>query len=42
MYGFLDSAIQEVFLHPDTANPLALLTTANANMQKYLDKNINK
>lgn len=42
MYGFLDFAIQEVFLHPDTANPLALLTTANANMQKYLDKNINK
>ena len=42
MYEYIDNAIQNIFANPDTANPRALLQTANANMQNYLDKNINK
>lgn len=42
MYEYLDSAIQNVLDKPDTANPRALLTTANSNMQNFLDKNYNK
>ena len=42
MYEFLDDAIQQVLDKPETANPKALLTTANSKMQDYLDKNINK
>ena len=39
MYEFLDTAIQNVFQNPDTANVNAILTTANANFQKYLTDN---
>ena len=42
MYEFLDDVIQQVLDKPETANPKALLTTANSKMQDYLDKNINK
>lgn len=42
MYSFLDTAIQTILEHPDTANALSALTTANSNMQRYLDENINK
>jgi len=42
MYEFLDDAIQQVLDKPETANPKALLTSANSKMQDYLDKNINK
>ena len=42
MYEYLDNAIQNIFSNPDTANPKALLQTANANMQNYLDEHINK
>ncbi|MDR0854997.1 MAG: hypothetical protein LBN25_01360 [Christensenellaceae bacterium] len=38
MYGYLDNAIQEVLSHPATANPQALLTTANGQFQTVLDK----
>lgn len=41
MYEFIDSAIQNVFNNPDTANPKSLLTTANSKMQEFLDKNYN-
>ena len=42
MYEYIDNAIQNIFTNPDTANPKALLQTANANMQNYLDQHINK
>ncbi|MBQ9730964.1 MAG: extracellular solute-binding protein [Bacilli bacterium] len=42
MYEYLDAAIQSVLSNPETANPKSLLTTANAQMQQYLDKNVNK
>ena len=42
MYEALDIAIQAVLNNPDTANPSALLTTANATYQKVLDKEVNK
>lgn len=42
MYELLDVAIQAVLDKPETANPKALLTTANSSMQSYLDKNYNK
>ena len=42
MYEYIDNAIQNIFTNPDTANPKALLQTANANMQNYLDEHINK
>ena len=41
MYTYLDTAIQTVLEHPDTANALSALTTANSNMQRYLDTNVN-
>lgn len=42
MYEYIDTAIQNVFANPDLANPKSLLQTADANMQNYLDQNINK
>lgn len=42
MYAYLDTAIQTVLKDPDTANVKAALTTANSNMQRYLDENVNK
>ena len=42
MYEYLDAAIQSVLEKPELANPKALLTSANAKMQKYLDENVNK
>ena len=42
MYELLDVAIKSVLDNPSTANSKALLTTANASMQQYLDKNYNK
>ena len=41
MYAYLDTAIQTVLKQPDTANALSALTTANSNMQRYLDTNVN-
>lgn len=41
MYEYLDTAIQNILSNPDTANPKALLETANSKMQNYLDKNVN-
>ena len=37
MYELLDTAIQEVLRHPDTAVPSNLLTTANSSFQRILD-----
>lgn len=42
MYAYLDTAIQTVLKDPDTANVKAALTTADSNMQRYLDENVNK
>ncbi len=41
MYEYLDTAIQAVLVNPDTANVSALLQTANAKLQQFLDKNYN-
>lgn len=39
MYEELDRAIQSVLEHPSTANPRALLSTANSNFsERYLSK----
>ena len=43
MYGFLDTAIKGVIGSSyATANPTALLTTANSKFQNYLDSKVNK
>lgn len=42
MYEYLDSAIQNVLMNPDTVNVKAQLTTASGKLQKLLDDNINK
>ena len=42
MYEYLDTAIQYVLEHPDTANVSSLLETANSKLQSFLDKNYNK
>ncbi len=41
MYEALDIAISSVLSNPDTANCKALLTTANASLQKKLDSSVN-
>lgn len=41
MYSYIDIAIQDV-LSKDVSSPSALLESANAKMQAYLDKNVNK
>ena len=42
MYECLDTAIKSVLDNPDTANPDALLTTANSKFQTILDNEVNK
>lgn len=42
MYEYLDTAIQSVLSNPDTANPYALLTSANGKLQNYLDEHYNQ
>lgn len=42
MYGVLDNAIQSVLSNPGSANPFALLTTANNNFQSQFLNKLNK
>ena len=42
MYEYLDTSIQYVLEHSDTANVNSLLETANSKLQSFLDKNYNK